>query len=131
MKKILASVLMIGLALGVHAQQPKPKQNAAKPKATNNKQTPSKPKQAQKMELNKEYTTASGLKYKITQKGNGAKASAGFARNLRRSMFANIQWESASRVIWLLLNILVSLSRSTLRKNAKAVSQMSARLMNI
>lgn len=77
MKKILASVLMIGLALGVHAQQPKPKQNAAKPKATNNKQTPSKPKQAQKMELNKEYTTASGLKYKITQKGNGAKASAG------------------------------------------------------
>lgn len=54
MKKILASVLMIGLAMGV--QQPKPKQNAAKPKATNNKQTPSKPKQAQKMELNKEYT---------------------------------------------------------------------------
>ncbi len=28
-------------------------------------------------ELNKEYTTASGLKYKIIQKGNGAKAEAG------------------------------------------------------
>jgi peptidylprolyl isomerase len=79
MKKIIASLLLVTLGSSLFAQQPKPKQ-ATKPKTTTNKnkqQTPSKPKQAQKMELNKEYTTASGLKYKLTQKGNGTKAKAG------------------------------------------------------
>jgi peptidylprolyl isomerase len=77
MKKIIASLLLVTLGTSLFAQQPK---QATKPKTTTNKskqQTPSKPKQPQKMELNKEYTTASGLKYKLTQKGNGVKAKAG------------------------------------------------------
>jgi peptidylprolyl isomerase len=77
MKKIIASLLFVTIGTSLFAQQPKV---ATKPKVTSNKtkqQTPSKPKQTQKMELNKEYTTASGLKYKITQKGNGIKAIAG------------------------------------------------------
>ena len=46
-------------------------------KSKPNQTATKKPTQPQKMELNKEYTTASGLKYKITQKGTGTKATAG------------------------------------------------------
>ncbi len=77
MKKIIGTLLLAALSGGVFAQQAKPKP-ATKPKTT-----ATKPKQSttthqpKKMELNKEYTTASGLKYKITQKGTGTKAAAG------------------------------------------------------
>lgn len=60
MKKA-AFLFFLFAAIGAHAQK----------KAAPKKVKPFNP------ELNKEYTTASGLKYKIIQKGNGPKAEAG------------------------------------------------------
>lgn len=75
MKKIIATALTGLIITGAMAQQPKP---AAKKAAPAKKQTAAKPQAASaKMELNKEYTTASGLRYKITQQGNGPQAYAG------------------------------------------------------
>jgi peptidylprolyl isomerase len=77
MKKIIATALTGLLITGAMAQQPKP---AAKKAAPAKKQTAAKAKPqaaSAKMELNKEYTTASGLRYKITQQGNGPQAYAG------------------------------------------------------
>lgn len=73
MKKFILSVCIIAAVFAATAQQPaakakkKPAVTAKKPAA----KTPA------KMELNKEYTTASGLKYKLTQQGNGTKATTG------------------------------------------------------
>ena len=78
MKKIITSGFVGLMALAVMAQQPKPK--AAANKQAAGKKQPAKAAAAPKssgMELNKEYTTASGLTYKITHKGNGPQAHAG------------------------------------------------------
>ncbi len=77
MKKIITTGFLGLLALAVIAQQPKPK---AASKVAAGKKQPAKAAAAPKstgMELNKEYTTASGLTYKITHKGNGPQAQAG------------------------------------------------------
>lgn len=76
MKKIIVTGLLGMLSLAVLAQQPKPKQGA-KPAPAKKQPAKAVATKATGMELNKEYTTASGLKYKITQKGNGAQAYAG------------------------------------------------------
>lgn len=77
MKKIITTGFLGLLALAVVAQQPKPK---AASKSAAGKKQPAKTAAAPKstgMELNKEYTTESGLTYKITHKGNGPQAHAG------------------------------------------------------
>lgn len=65
MKKLLVLFAFVALTGAAFAQQKKgaPKKSTAAP--------------AEKKELNVEYTTASGLKYKITEKGTGKRAVPG------------------------------------------------------
>lgn len=75
MNKILALAGLIAMTSVAFAQQNKPK---PKPKQQPKKTTTAAAKSTEpKNKLNVEYTTASGLKYKITQKGTGAKATPG------------------------------------------------------
>ncbi|MCZ2141278.1 MAG: FKBP-type peptidyl-prolyl cis-trans isomerase [Bacteroidia bacterium] len=67
MKKIFLIGLIGLLATSLYAQ---------KPQSTQTKKSTQPPKTTT-IVLNKEYTTASGLKYKITEKGSGTKAYAG------------------------------------------------------
>lgn len=62
--KLILAIMMMAFSMG-YAQQKK----GAKTSATKTV--------SDKKELNKEYITASGLKYKITEKGNGPRATAG------------------------------------------------------
>lgn len=74
-KLIVTGVALLFATTMVFAQQPKAK-TAKKP--TPKKAASSKtPTQAKQILPNVEYTTASGLKYKITEKGNGKQAQAG------------------------------------------------------
>src|SRR6218665_3449024 len=73
MNKIIASAILVAVTSVAVAQQNKPKPKA-QPKTTTN--TTAKSSES-KNKLNVEYTTASGLKYKIIEKGTGAKATPG------------------------------------------------------
>lgn len=70
MKKITTTLLCMVLALGVFAQQ------SGKKKSTQTK-SKAKPATSNSQRLNVEQTTTSGLKYTITLKGNGPKATPG------------------------------------------------------
>lgn len=71
MNKYLTTAAFLAVASLAMAQQPKQQPKAAPAKTTGSAQV------QPKKELNVEYTTPSGLKYKITQKGTGKQATAG------------------------------------------------------
>lgn len=75
MNKITLFVASMALTGMVFAQQPKPKKSS-KPAQTSKAGQP-KATAPKEIKTNVEYTTASGLKYTITEKGNGKKAEAG------------------------------------------------------
>ena len=70
---LFSGLLLSGLVFG---QQPKAKKPAPKP-AQANKAAQKKPAASNAIATNVEYTTASGLKYKILEKGTGKKAESG------------------------------------------------------
>lgn len=74
MKKFILSVFLVA-AMGYTMAQKPANQTKKKPAPAATKKPAT--KAPVKMELNKEYTTASGLKYKLIQKGTGPKAEAG------------------------------------------------------
>ncbi|TAE87948.1 MAG: FKBP-type peptidyl-prolyl cis-trans isomerase [Bacteroidetes bacterium] len=70
---LFSGLLLSGLVFG---QQTKAKKPAPKP-AQANKASQTKPTTSKEIVTNVEYTTASGLKYKILEKGTGKKAESG------------------------------------------------------
>ncbi|MFH1003998.1 MAG: FKBP-type peptidyl-prolyl cis-trans isomerase [Bacteroidota bacterium] len=75
MKKTFSFILALAISAGTFSFFPQ--QAIAQEKNTKTKKESADKKVTSSVEINKEYTTASGLKYKILKKGNGKKTNAG------------------------------------------------------